>query len=190
MLDSRINSAVHLIKTDLFRYAGRSTFKSFLKTYLKEPGFNFLVWLRLGKSFKSTPFRYLFRVVLNRKKIRFGIDISPDASIGEGFYIGHFGHIVVNSSTVIGKNCNISQGVTIGIANTGEKKGVPSIGDQVYIAPGAKIIGRIRIGNNVAIGANAVVTNDIPDYSVVVGVPARVVSKDGSVGYIQNIVVS
>ena len=124
--------------------------------------------------------------VLFRKRIKFGLDIQT-LSIGEGFYIGHYGTIVVSHEAVIGRNCNISQGVTIGVVNTGSKIGAPVIGDNVYIAPGAKIIGNVVVGNNAAIGANSVVSTDVPENSVVVGVPARVVSHNGSQGYIQNI---
>ena len=87
----------------------------------------------------------------------------------------------------IGKNCNISQGVTIGQSNRGKRAGVPVIGDSVFIGPGAKIFGAITIGNNVAIGANAVVTSDVPDNAVVAGIPARILSLLGSAGYVQHI---
>jgi serine O-acetyltransferase len=87
---------------------------------------------------------------------------------------------------VIGRNCNISQGVTIGRANRGRNKGYPVLGDGVYIGPGAVIAGSVRIGNDVAIGANCVVTTDIPDHSVVVGVPGRVISSEGAEGYVNR----
>lgn len=170
-----------LVKSDLYRYSGDLSFKSFVSNYIREPGFNFIVWLRLRTVFQSKLVGY----VLHRKRIRFGIDIHS-LNIGEGFFIGHFGHIVVSGNAVIGKNCNLSHGVTIGVINTGSKKGTPKIGDCVYIAPGAKILGNIKIGDRVAIGANSVVTNDVPDNAVVVGVPARVVSYDGSAGYINR----
>ncbi len=92
----------------------------------------------------------------------------------------------MNEQSVIGKNCNISHGVTIGQTNRGTKKGTPVIGDNVYIGPGALIIGGISIGNNVCIGGNAVVTKDIPDNSVVVGNPGRIISQNGSEGYVNR----
>lgn len=97
------------------------------------------------------------------------------------------GGIVVNPLVKIGKNCNLSQGVTIGQLNRGIKKGVPVIGNNVYIGPGAKVIGNIKIGDNVAIGANSVVVDDVPNNSVVIGVPAKIVSQKGSTGYINKI---
>ncbi len=173
---------IHLIKSDLFRYTGNISFKSFFITYIREPGFNILVWMRIRAFINSKIIGY----ILLRKRIKFGIDIQTK-NIGEGFYIGHFGQIFVNNQAIIGKNCNISHGVTIGVSNRGKKPGVPIIGDYVYIAPGAKIFGGIRIGSNVAIGANAVVNDDIPDKAVVVGIPGRIVSDKGSDGYIHNV---
>lgn len=93
---------------------------------------------------------------------------------------------MINLKSRIGKNCNISQGVTLGVVNRGENKGYPTIGDDVYIGPGAKIVGSVNIGNNVAIGANCVVTKDVPDNSVVVGIPGKVISQNGSQGYVNR----
>jgi serine O-acetyltransferase len=119
--------------------------------------------------------------------IKYGIQIFPGTEIAKGFYIGHWGEIVIHPNTKIGENCNISQGVTIGVANGGKHPGVPTIGDRVYIGPGAKIFGNITIGNDVAIGANAVVTCNIPDSVSVGGIPAQIISNTGSVNYIQNL---
>lgn len=182
-LAKEITSVVNLIRSDLYRYYGRSDFIAFIKGYFLIPGFNYTVWLRIGSRFNSN----VFKLILHMKKIKYGIDI-PCASIGKGFYVGHFGGIVVNGKAIVGDNCNISHGVTIGVINRGAKKGVPTLGNCVYIGPGAKILGNIRIGNHVAIGANAVVINDVPDYAVVVGIPARIVSNEGSDGYVNNIV--
>jgi serine O-acetyltransferase len=114
-------------------------------------------------------------------KICWGIELPRSARIGRGLYIGHFGGIHISSAAVIGKNCNLSQEVTIGVAGTGDKRGVPVIGDNVYLAPGVRVFGRIRVGNNVKIGANAVVYKDIPDEAVVVLEPGfRIISMSGN----------
>ncbi len=170
------------IKLDLYRYYGKISLKIFLKSYFLIPGFNYMVWFRIGEKFKNPIVKY----IIYRKSIRFGIQIPIDTNIGEGFYIGHFGDIVINGQSKIGKNCNISQGVTIGQSSRGKNRGHPTIGDNCYIGPGAKIIGNIKLGNNVAIGANAVVTKDVEDYAVVVGIPGKVISHHGSVGYVIN----
>ncbi|MGE5639349.1 MAG: serine acetyltransferase [Clostridia bacterium] len=107
-------------------------------------------------------------VVLNvLMKILWGIEISRHARIGPGLYIGHFGGITISRYAVIGANCGISQQVTIGVAGERGSGGAPVIGDDVYIAPGARLFGPIRIGNNVKVGANAVVYRDVPDNAVV-----------------------
>jgi serine O-acetyltransferase len=113
-------------------------------------------------------------------KCVWGIDIPRACSIGPGLYIGHFGGIILSPETVMGSDCNLSHDVTIGVAGEGSRLGVPVIGDDVYIAPGAKLFGKIRIGNDVKIGANAVVYKDVPDHAVVVLDPGfRVVSFKG-----------
>lgn len=116
----------------------------------------------------------------------YGIQIPSETRIGKGFYIGHYGTIVVNGAAVIGDNVNISHGVTIGQANRGRHKGVAIIGNGVYIGPGVKIVGKVIIGNNVAIGANAVVTSDVPDNACVAGVPAKIISMNGADGYVNR----
>ncbi|WP_246302755.1 serine O-acetyltransferase [Paenibacillus plantarum] len=139
---------------------------SYVKDHVKIPVIKQLLYIILYILHK------FFSVVM-------GIQIPLGTKIGKGVYLPHYGTIVVHQDTIIGENCNIGQGVTIGIAGRGEKKGVPQIGNKVYIAPGAKIIGKIVIGNNVMIGANSVVTKDVPDNAVVAGVPAKIISYKG-----------
>ena len=117
-------------------------------------------------------------------EITAGIAIPASVTIGHSFYIGHFGGIILNSKSVLGNNCNISQGVTIGVSGTGEKRGVPVIGDNVYIGTNAVVAGKISIGNNVLIGACSLVSNDVEPFSVMLGVPAVKISEKGSKGYI------
>jgi len=114
-----------------------------------------------------------------------GIGIDTRCDIGPGLNIGHFGCIFVHGDVKMGKFCNIGEGNTIGIAGRGEKRGSPEIGDFVYLGSGAKIIGNVRIGNHVAIGANAVVTKDLPDNAVAVGVPAKIISYNSSRDFIE-----
>lgn len=113
-----------------------------------------------------------------------GMELPNRAEIGKGLYIPHTGGIYIHCGVKIGDYCNLSQQVTIGVGGRGEKQGCPQIGDRVYIAPGAKIFGPIKIGNDVAIGANAVVTKDLPDNAVAVGIPAKVINYKGSQDFI------
>jgi len=109
-----------------------------------------------------------------------GIHIRPEIDIGPGLYIGHFGCIFLGGNTRMGMYCNISQENTLGYAGRGDKRGLPQVGDFVYIGPGAKLIGPITVGDHAAIGANAVVTKDVPAGAVAAGVPAKVISMAGS----------
>jgi serine O-acetyltransferase len=117
-------------------------------------------------------------------EITTGIDLPKYAKVGKGLYIGHFGGIIVHPEAEIGEYCNLSNDVTIGVNGRWEKSGVPRVGDRVFIGPGARLLGSIKIGNDVAIGANSVVTKDVPDRAVVMGVPAKIVNFNGSQGYV------
>jgi len=156
-------------------------------------GFKYVFWMRtykfLSKNIITKIVRIPVSLILTHYKYLLGIDISPDAQIGPGLFIGHFGGIVVSNKAKIGSNCNLSLGVVIGETFGGQNPGVPTIGNSVYIGPGAKIIGKIMVGNEAAIGAGAVVVSDVPDGCVVAGNPARIVSLDGSKAYITNTVV-
>jgi len=133
-------------------------------------------------------FRYplLFSILIWQKIIEVvaGISIASSVNIGHSFYIGHFGGIVINSNTIIGDNCNISQGVTIGVSGLNEKRGTPILGNEVYIGANAVLAGKINIGNNVLVGACSMVKDSLPDNCVVLGVPAIIISQRGSKGYI------
>ena len=168
--------------SDLKRYSTDTSLKSFVKRYLVSPGFRYSFYFRLCNFFYKkklnkgfNPFYLFSKITLVRLRYKYGIDIPPETNIGSSLYIGHFGGIFINANCVIGKNFNISQGVTIGY-----KDGCPTIGDNVYFAPGSKTFGPIKIGNNVAIGANCVVTKDVPDNGVVVGIPGKVISLEGN----------
>lgn len=113
-----------------------------------------------------------------------GIELPTQCKIGKGLYLPHAGGIVLHPKVKMGDYCTLSQDVTIGEGGRGEKKGTPKLGDRVYIAPGARIFGDITIGNDVAIGANAVVTKDLPDNAVAAGIPAKIISYQGSQDFI------
>ena len=121
----------------------------------------------------------LYIVLLHRVRTKWGIEISRSASIGPSCYIGHFGGITIGPA-IIGRRCSISQGVTIGVSGRGEKEGLPTIGDDVYLGPGAKLFGKITIGHNVKIGANAVVYKDVEDNAVIAAPGFIVLSHEGN----------
>ena len=134
------------------------------------------------------PFRFLFMGIMyfwqKTIEILTGISIPASARIGKSFYIAHFGGIILNSETRIGNNCNISQGVTIGVSGLGDKRGVPVIGNNVYIGANAVVAGNITINDNVLIAACSFVGSDVEENNVVLGVPAVIISDKSSKGYI------
>jgi serine O-acetyltransferase len=175
-------------KSDLYRYAGTTGFITFLKTFFKEPGYRYIFYYRMAAAYKSIPlFGIIARFLLRWCSYRFSIQIPYNTSIGEGLYIGHFGTIIINHEAVIGRNCNLAPGVTIGQTSRGSKQGVPILGDSVWIGVNAVIVGKILIGNNVLIAPGAYVNFDVPDHSVVMGNPAVIKPReDATDGYIQN----
>lgn len=185
------HSFLSLTKSDLHRYAGRTGLREFIYQYLFSPGYKYSFWMRLCAYLHGHP---VWRVCLfpfawliyYHYQVKFGIAISYKMNIGRGLYLGHHGGIVTNEHAVIGDNCNLSHDVTIGVTRRGERMGVPEIGDNVYIGPGAKIIGAVKVGDHAAVGANCVVTKEVPAYGVVVGIPGKVISLEGSEGYINN----
>jgi serine O-acetyltransferase len=109
-------------------------------------------------------------------EITTGISIPASVQIGKGFYIGHFGSMILHADVKMGENCSIGPGIVIGTRGGG-RPGVPILGNNVYIGVGAKILGGITIGNNVKIGANAVVLENVPDGASVAGIPAKIIRQ-------------
>jgi serine O-acetyltransferase len=142
-------------------------------------GWHTMFLFRLGKVIYAIPIpiishiiKIIYRLVCFFVSTFYGISINPISNIGKGFYIGHFGAIQIRGD--FGDYCSVSQGVTVGSKGAGKSDGWPVFGDEVYIGAGAKILGTINIGNNVVIGANAVVTKDVASDSIALGIPARV----------------
>jgi serine O-acetyltransferase len=176
---------------DLYRYNGRTGFKHYLHALFRNNSYKYTFLMRLcaylSQGGNNIPKKIAFRIfyeMFREYAFESGIEIEYTTRIGSGLYIPHMIGIVVHMDAVIGKNCHISQNVTIGQLNRGDRKGSPIIGDNVYIAPGAVIVGKINIGNNVVIGANSVVNHDLPDNAVAAGMPAKIISMKGSQDYI------
>lgn len=121
-------------------------------------------------------YKILFRYYRNKNLI----DMSIDTKIGEGLYIGHPYCITINPKAVIGKNCNIHKGVTIGQENRGVRKGTPVIGDEVWIGINSTIVGNVKIRNDVLISPNSFVNCDIPDHSIVFGNPCIIKHRENA----------
>lgn len=154
--------------------------RSRLEVLLCYPGFHALLWHRLAHWLYRRGWLVLARVVSQINRTLTQIEIHPGAQIGQGFFIDHGAGVVIGETTIIGDNVTLYQGVTLG--GTGKEKGKrhPTVGNNVVVSTGAKILGSITIGDNAKIGAGSVVLKDIPSNCTVVGVPGRVVVKNGA----------
>lgn len=125
--------------------------------------------------------------MLHRMCERYGLEISRSTKIGPGLYLGHAFNITVNPEAVIGANCNLHKGVTIGQENRGKRRGAPAIGDCVWIGVNATLVGGITVGDDVLIAPGAYVNCDVPSHSIVLGNPCRVIAREGATdGYINR----
>ena len=123
------------------------------------------------------PWTIVYLILHKLVEIFCGISIGSTATIGRRFSIEHHGCIVIHGNSVIGDDCLIRHGVTLGNSGLDDLFGAPKLGNRVQIGAGAKLLGRINVGDDAIIGANAVVVRDVPDKAVVGGIPARILSR-------------
>ena len=174
-----------LIVAIFFRNEIRAIFErdpaagGFLEVLLTYPGIHALVFYKIARALHSMRIPFLPRWISQIGRFFTGIEIHPGATIGKGLFIDHGMGVVIGETAIIGDNVTLYQGVTLG--GTGKEKGKrhPTIGNNVVIGTGAKVLGNIEIGDNSYIGSNAVVIKDVPDNSTVVGVPGRITKQDG-----------
>lgn len=182
------------IKEDWNRVARIRKIKRFwsirtLVLYLTNEGLMVLLWFRIGSYLmgrRNILLKILFFFVKNIHLMNCrwtGIQITLGTDIGPGLMFNHFGCIVLASTVHVGANCTIFQGVTIG--RTWTNTPPPQIGDNCILCPGCKVIGGVKLGQRVIVGANSVVTRDVPNDCVVAGTPAVIISKE-SHKYIQG----
>lgn len=146
------------------------------EVFLAYPGFHAILLHRLAHQLWEWGIPVIPRLLSHASRFVTGIEIHPGARIGEGFFIDHGMGVVIGETTEIGDNVTLYQGVTLG--GTGKERGKrhPTIGNNVLVSVGAKVLGAIQIGDNVKIGAGSVVLRSVPDNSTVVGVPGWVVA--------------
>jgi len=165
------------IASDLFRHFGLKGAKGLIKG-LSYPGFRYTFILRKVSVKRKNPIvSILYRILLRRYRYKYGFEIDPNAQIGPGFYLTSHCSTVVIGPVRIGENCNIGHSVTIGRGIAGTKKGRPTIGDNVWFGAGAVVVGKINIGNDVLVAPNSFVNFDVPDHSIVIGNPGKIISK-------------
>ena len=177
-----------MIKSDLYRYGGLEGFRGLMEGIMF-PGFRYTYIFRKASNHRSRTFiGIIFRIFLRHYSYKYGIQIPAGTSIGKGFYIGHFGTIVISHGAVIGDNCNVAHNVTIGRTSRGRLEGTPTIGNYVWVGTGSVLVGKIKIGNNVLIAPLTYVNFDVPENSIVLGNPGRIIPKvDATQGYINNV---
>ena len=170
-----------IILDDLYRYEGVSckSLKIKLRYILFNPGFQFTYFFRKA-TYSKNRFNIFIWSALHRFSMwKFGFQIPIGTKIGRGFRISHFGTIIINGKAIIGNNFNIASGTLIGYSD-GKNKGVPTIGDNVILNVNSVIVGNVKIGDNVLIAPNTFVNFDVPENSIVIGSPGRIISRDSS----------
>lgn len=153
--------------------------KSFLEVLFLYQGLHALVAYRFARSLYRLKLFFLARFISQVARFATGIEIHPGAKIGKGLFIDHGMGVVIGETAVIGDNVLLYQGVTLGGTGLEQGKRHPTVGNNVVIGGGAKVLGNITIGDNSYIGANAVVIKDVPANSTVVGVPGRITKQEG-----------
>lgn len=172
-----------IIKADLFRHAGLSGVMGFLRAWYK-PGFRYtFLFRRITEMNRYSPLRLFYKFLRRRYRFKYGYEIDLAAQIGEGFYLSdHCGPVIIGPIK-IGKHCNIAHSVTIGRTHKYGERGRPTIGDRVWIGSGCVLAGKITIGSNVMISPNSFVNFDVPDHSIVIGNPGKIISKENPTEY-------
>jgi len=143
------------------------------------PSFKALIYYKIAHYFYLKQKYLIARYLSEKAKRKTGIEIHPGATIGKGLFIDHGTGVIIGETAIIGDNVTMFHGVTLG--GTGKVKGKrhPTIGNNVFIGCGAKILGNVTIGDHVKVGANAVILKDVEANTTVVGVPGRIVKRNG-----------
>lgn len=153
--------------------------RSLIEVLTSYPGIKAVLLHRIAHFFWIIGMPFVPRYLSEIARAQTGIEIHPGAKIGRDFFIDHGGGVVIGETSEIGNNVTLYQGVVLGGTTTHRVKRHPTLGNDIVVGSGAKILGPITIGNNVKVGANSVVVQDVPPNSVVVGVPGKVVSREG-----------
>jgi serine O-acetyltransferase len=165
-----------ITRADLYRYGRLQGQRGFIKGWFEE-GFRYTYLLRKIKKHRKLTIKGIYYRILKRLFAYKEFNISPDAEIGEGFYLYHRGTVFIGPVRM-GKNCCVSHNVTIGRAYRNGIVGRPTLGDKVWIGTGSVIVGGIAIGNDVMIAPNSFVNFNVPDNSIVIGSPGKIIERE------------
>lgn len=169
----------NIFKKDLYRYYGEEG-EPVLKRIFRPLELKHIALFRKANTCKFQPLKLFYMLRLLHLSNKTKIQIPARTSIGEGLYIGHLGRVIIHPDAKLGKNINIGTGVTIGMENRGNRKGAPVISDNCWIGTNAVIVGNVRIGSDVLIAPLTYVNFDVPDHSVVVGNPGKIIHKENA----------
>lgn len=153
--------------------------RSRLEVYFLYSGFKAVRSYRRAHWFYERNHKFIARYISQRARHKTGIEIHPGAKIGKGLFIDHGMGVVIGETAEIGDNCTLYQGVTLGGTGKDHGKRHPTLGDNVLVGSGAKILGPFRVGDNARVAAGAVVLDEVPPNATAVGVPARIVRLNG-----------
>lgn len=180
------------LKCDLYRYGEGIGFKSFLKVLFRKPGFRMTYYMRTCDFIKEKrkrlillfPFFMINYLLFKHIQVKYGFFFSLGSHISKGFYINHYNMIGIHKDAVVGRNFTMFFGCILAYQGRGKRKGVPTVGDNVFLAAGAKVFGNVNVGSNVLVGPNTVVNFDVPDNAVVMGNPGKIISYKGTEGMV------
>jgi serine O-acetyltransferase len=153
--------------------------RSSLEVILAYPGFHAIIMHRVAHTLENWGLHLFARLISHFSRFVTGIEIHPGAEIGSGFFVDHGMGVVIGETSVIGHDVTLFQGVTLGGTGKTREKRHPTLEDNVVVGAGAKILGDITIGEGSRIGSGSVVVSPVPENSTVVGIPGRVVKRDG-----------
>lgn len=173
-------------KKDLYRYYGDSG-EPFLKKLFRPKEIKYIATFRKANESRFFLAKLFYMLKLMRSSNKTKIQIPARTSIGEGLYIGHLGRVIIHPDAVLGKNMNIATGVTIGMENRGKRKGTPVFDGDCWIGTNAVVVGNVHIGKDVLIAPLSYVNFDVPDHSIVIGNPGKIIPKENATeNYICN----
>ena len=161
---------------DLYRYYGEAG-EGIAKRILRPVELKYIALFRKASNCRFKPLKLYYTVKLKFMSYKTHIQIPARTNIGEGLYIGHSGRVIIHPDAVLGKNMNIGTGVTIGAENRGKRKGAPHFEGDCWIGTNAVVVGKINIGYDVLIAPLSYVNFDVPNHSIVIGNPAKIIEK-------------
>lgn len=164
---------------DLYRYYGDAG-ESLVQRILRPTELKYIALFRKANTCNCKPLKLYYTVKLKLMSYRTHIQIPARTQIGEGFYIGHTGRVIVHPEAQLGKNMNVGTGVTIGYENRGERKGAPTFDGKCWIGTNSVVVGKVHIGEDVMIAPLTFVNFDVPAHSIVIGNPAKVIQKENA----------